>query len=407
MKRITKVTEQTLTGTNLVNWLRLLRDNKYKISWRYLPRALFISLITSLTAPFALYEKLRYRKKIKQTKITKPPVFIIGHWRSGTTFLQTLMIKDQHFAYVSNLQAFMPSVFISGGRFFKHILKRLMPSKRRMDNMRLGVYEPQEEEYALANLTNMSLYHGMVFPQNLREYSKYCSFDGLPEKKVVKWKKVFQQFLQKITYYSNGKQLILKNPSNTFRIRLLLEMYPNAKFIHIYRNPYDVYLSTLKLYNDMFPYFFLQDPYTNQESQEFIIDLYEEMFIKYFAEKDLIPDGNLIEVKYEDFVQNPIQGLQTIYQNLGLENFEESCEHFNNHLESVKGYKKNKHELDEKIIEKISNRWQLTVQKWGYGRVERVAKRVERKGTRLEKRFERKEKRSEQDGSSTHFFLQD
>ncbi|MHA1462766.1 MAG: hypothetical protein ACTSQ0_06845, partial [Candidatus Heimdallarchaeota archaeon] len=63
--------------------------------------------------------------------------------------------------------------------------------------------------------------------------------------------------------------------------------------------------------------------------------------------------------------------------------------------ESVKGYQKNKHELDETIIEEISNRWQLTIQRWGYGRVKRVAKRVERKGTRLEKQSERKEKRSE------------
>ncbi len=365
MQRSTKVTEQTLTGTNIVNWIRLLRENKFKISWRYLPRALFISLVTTLTAPIALYEKLRYRKKIKQTKITKPPVFIIGHWRSGTTFLHTLMIKDQQFAYVSNLIAFMPSIFISGGRFFKHALKRFMPSKRRMDNMKLGIYEPQEEEYALANLSSMSLYHGMVFPQNLREYSKYCSFDGLSEKKVTKWKKIFQRFLQKITYYSNGKQLILKNPSNTFRIKLLLAMYPNAKFIHIFRNPFDVFLSTLKMYEELFPYFFLQEPYTDNEGQEFIIDLYEEMFIKYFAEKDLIPAGNLIEVKYEDFVQNPLHGLQAIYQNLGLEHFDESCACFNDHLESIKGYKINKHKLDETIIEKISNRWQLTVQKWG------------------------------------------
>ena len=396
MQRPTKITEQTLTGTNTVNWIRLLRENKFKISWRYVPRALFISLITALTAPFVVYEKLRYRKRIKQTEIEKPPVFIIGHWRSGTTFLHTLMIKDQKFAYVSNLIAFMPSVFISGGRIFKHILKRLLPSKRRMDNVNLGIYEPQEEEYAMANLSSMSLYHGMAFPQNLREYSRYCSFEGLPKKKLAKWKKIFHRFLQKLTYYSNGKQLILKNPSNTFRIKLLLEMYPNAKFIHIYRNPFDVYLSTQKMYNEMFPYFFLQEPYTDDEGQDFIIDLYEEMFIKYFEEKDLIPEGNLIEIKYEDFIQQPMEGLRSIYQNLNLEHFEESQQNFEAYLESVKGYKKNKHILDEKIEKKISSRWQLTLNRWGYGRVERTAKRLERKGLRIEKRTERKEKNSEQ-----------
>jgi len=115
LKQPIKVTELPISGTNLINWFRLLRDNKFKISLRYLPRAIFVSFVTLLTAPFTVYEKLRYRNKIKQTEITKPPVFIIGHWRSGTTYLHTLLSKDQNFTYVTNMQAFMPSIFISGG----------------------------------------------------------------------------------------------------------------------------------------------------------------------------------------------------------------------------------------------------------------------------------------------------
>jgi len=125
LKQPIKVTELPISGTNLINWFRLLRDNKFKISLRYLPRAIFVSFVALLTAPFAVYEKLRYRNKIKQTEITEPPVFIIGHWRSGTTYLHTLLSKDQNFTYVTNMQAFMPSIFISGGKLFKPILKRI------------------------------------------------------------------------------------------------------------------------------------------------------------------------------------------------------------------------------------------------------------------------------------------
>ncbi len=390
LKQPTKVTELPISGTNLINWFRLLRDNKFKISLRYLPRAIFVSFVALLTAPFAVYEKLRYRNKIKNTEITKPPVFIIGHWRSGTTYLHNLLSKDQNFTYVNNMQAFMPSIFISGGKLFKPILKRILPKKRRMDNMELGVTEPQEEEYAMVNLSNMSLYHGMVFPRNLKYYSKYCSIDNLPPKTVKRWKKVFKRFLQKITLYSGGKQLVLKNPSNTFRVKLLLEMFPNAKFIHLYRNPYDVFPSTLKLYDTMFPYFFMQEPFTEQESTDFIIDLYVEMFIKYFEEKDLIPEGNLIEVKYEDLVDDPMKGLHEIYKNLDLENFDNSRKNFQKHLDSIKNYKKNEHKLDDTIIQRISTKWKLTFDTWGYNRIERASKRIERKGMKIEKRSEKR-----------------
>jgi len=392
LKQPIKVTELPISGTNLINWFRLLRENKFKISLRYLPRALYVSLITFLTAPFALYEKLRYRRKIKQTEIIKPPVFIIGHWRSGTTYLHNLLSKDQNFTYVTNMQAFMPSVFISGSKLFKPFMKRILPKKRRMDNIELDVLEPQEEEYAMANLSNMSLYLGMVFPQSLKKYSRYCSLDGLPEKTVKRWKKVFKRFLQKITFSSGGKQLVLKNPSNTFRVKLLLEMFPNAKFIHIYRNPFDVFPSTLYLYKKMFPYFFLQEPFTNQVREDFIMDLYVEMFIKYFEERKLIHEGNLIEIKYEDFVKNPMKGLHEIYQNLGLENFDNSRKNFLKHLDSTKNYKKNVHELEYSVKLKISKKWKITFERWGYNRIVRGSKRIERKGIKLEKRTEKRRK---------------
>ncbi|MFW9924598.1 MAG: sulfotransferase [Candidatus Thorarchaeota archaeon] len=382
MQRITKITEQTLTGTNISNWFTLLWENKFKIGWRYFPRVLFISLITLLTAPFALYEKIRYGRKIRKTEIQHPPVFIIGHWRSGTTYLHSLMIQDTKFAYVSNMVAFMPSYFISSGGIFKHILKKLLPAKRRMDNITLGLNEPQEEEYAIANLSNLSLYHGMAFPQNFRHYSKYCSMEGLPKKTIQRWKKIFVDFLKKITFFSNGKQLILKNPSNTFRVKLLLELFPNAKFIHIYRNPYEVFLSTWKMYSEMFPYFFLQDPFSEEEGKELILDLYEEMFERYFEEKMFIPKENLIEIKYEDMVDNPIEGLNEIYNKLQLGNFDEIKDNFISYLNTTKNYKRNEHQIDENLKLKINERWHATIEKWGYNRIEKVAKRIERIGSR-------------------------
>ncbi|MCK5183000.1 MAG: sulfotransferase, partial [Candidatus Heimdallarchaeota archaeon] len=116
MQEHRKVTEQTLVGTRFLNWLKLLFENRFRIDFRFLPRAFFITFITWIMIPLVLLERIRFSRKIKRTPITNPPIFIIGHWRSGTTYLQTLLIQDKQFTYVSNLHAFLPWVFLGSGK---------------------------------------------------------------------------------------------------------------------------------------------------------------------------------------------------------------------------------------------------------------------------------------------------
>ena len=110
-------------------------------------------------------------------------------------------------------------------------------------------------------------------------------------------------FIEESDISLKGKQLLLKSPTNTSRIKQLLEIFPDAKIIHIYRNPYSVCLSTRKLYNDIFPLFSLQEPVSPEEAEEVQFQVYEQMYKKYFLEKEYIPEGNLIEIKYEDIVR--------------------------------------------------------------------------------------------------------
>lgn len=366
MKEHRKVTEQTLVGTRFLNWLKLLFENRFRIDFRFLPRAFFITFITWIMIPLVLLERIRFSRKIKRTPITNPPIFIIGHWRSGTTYLQTLLIQDKQFTYVSNLHAFLPWVFLGSGKMLSGFISRLLPEKRRMDNVPLRIHSPQEDEYAMTNITTYSMYHGIAFPRRIHYYSRYLAIDELPIKTVEKWKKAYHTLHKKMTFASNGKQLVLKNPSNTFRIKLLLEMYPNAKFIHIYRNPLEVFPSTLLLYTKMNPYFHLQKPFTMEVRKEFVFTTYNKMFEKFFKEKDLIPKGNLIEIKYEDFIQEPFNILREIYLKLNLSGFDSAEDNFNSYLDTQKNFQKNIHEVDDDLRQEITHRWQMTIDKWGY-----------------------------------------
>src|SRR6478736_5238392 len=59
----------------------------------------YVKLI--LVMPGALLQYIFYSKKIKRTIITKPPIFILGHYRSGTTYLHKLMAYTERFGFIS------------------------------------------------------------------------------------------------------------------------------------------------------------------------------------------------------------------------------------------------------------------------------------------------------------------
>ncbi len=362
--RALKVNEQPLVGSSLRNWLKLLWMNRFRINIRYWPRALFINLIILATLPFRIYERIKYNKKIKETVITQPPIIILGHWRSGTTYLHMLMTRNNNSAYCTNFKVFMPWMFISGEKLFKNAVQKSMPTKRRMDNVYLRVDEPTEEEFGLINFTPYSQYHGVSFPHERNHFRQFCSFEGVSEKIINKWRRIYLYYLKKITFHSGGKRLVLKNPPSTARIRLLLEMFPDAKFIHIHRNPLNVFSSTKLMYNTQFPYFYLQD--VQDDEDEFIIETYTNLYRKFFEDKDLIPQENFIEISYHQLYSAPLETIEDIYRKLGLEGLDEAKPELEAYIATQKTYKPNKHVIDETIKKKLYDRWDFRFKAWGY-----------------------------------------
>ncbi|MEA2071809.1 MAG: sulfotransferase [Asgard group archaeon] len=358
-----KVSEQSLPGSTLSNFFHLMWQNKFNISWKYLPRALFAFFIVLLTTPLRIIDSLVYLVKINKRKISKDPVFIIGHWRSGTTYLHMLFAQDKQFGFASNLHAFMPHVFLSGEGIFRRSIRNVMPKTRRMDNFPLKVDYPSEEEFAIANTTPYSFYNGLPFPKNRKYYAKFITFKNKP-KQSKKWKRAYKRFIKKVSYKFDGKQLVLKNPPNTGRLKILLDLFPNAKFVHIYRNPYKVFPSTKKMYEKMFPYFFLQK--AKVVPTDFILNVYREMYQEYLKQKEFIPEENLVEISYESFLEDPLATMKHIYDSLNVAGFSEAKAAMKAYIDDQKSYKPNKHQLSAEMIQKINNQWGFMIEAFGY-----------------------------------------
>ena len=357
--------EQPLSGSTFTNWIRVLKDNHFKIDWQFIPKAIYVTSMISVMTPFRIYEKILYDKKINEASATNP-LFIIGHFRSGTTFLHYLLGQDPSLGYVSTFETMAPSMIIANEQKFKNIVKNHLPTKRPMDDLEMNANLPYEEEYAIANTSPYSFYHGWYFPRNLKKYfDEYVLFKNVSETKINAWKMKYKYFLKKISYKNNGNMILLKSLVNTARIKLLLDIYPDAKFIHIYRNPLKVYLSTWKLYKKMLPLFAFQH-ISSETLDEYILYCYKELFKKYFNEKHLIPKENLIEFKYEDFIKNPLGMIDKTYQYLDLQEFDKAKPEFIKYIKKHENYQPDKYEMDDSIRSKIYDKWKFAFDKFGY-----------------------------------------
>jgi len=352
-------------GLSFKNWMRLFTTKGLSTFKYYYPRIFLLNLINTFQAPLKITESLKYNKLIKNVKIKTSPIFILGHWRTGTTHIQNLLCQDPQFGYISQLHATFPKSFMNY-KVLRNFLKLYLPETRPMDNMKLGVYSPTEEEMALGNLFPYSFYNGFYLPKNMIEnYNTFIRLKGGSKKIIEQWKEQYLHLLKKATYVFNGKQLILKNPANTARIKILLEMFPDAKFIHIYRNPYVVFQSTVNFYKKAIQPFMLQE-ISDRQLETNILNIYKEMMTDYFKDKDLIPEDNLVEVKFEDLEENPIEELIKIYNKLEIENYDIAKPKFENYLDSIKGYKKNSYQFSPIKISEIEKNWNFTINKWKY-----------------------------------------
>lgn len=360
--------EEIMAGYTWGNIFNLMLENKAHVSPRYIPRFGYALAIVSFTTPFRILQKYKLKKIVSNIKLKHDPVFVMGNYRTGTTYMITTLSKDPNRAFTSNLLAYTFPFYFTLPSLSRKIVVSSLPEKRPMDNVLLSADEPTEEEYCLGSFSKYGYYHGMVFPQAFRKMAKYHSFKGLPDDEK-QWKKDYDYVIRSLTYLADGKQLFLKNPAIAFRIKPVLDLYPNAKFIHTYRNPYTLYASNIHYYKKVLPIYTLQN-YTDEMLKEEILSLYEE-HIKCFEEsKQLIPPKNLVEIRYEDYIADPMPVMKSIYDQFELTGWDKAAVEFQKHFEKQLSYKTNKFKIADEVIETVNNRWDHIRALHGYERLE-------------------------------------
>lgn len=351
-------------GSSLRNWLANLLAYGPP-SWRYIPRVIFVTLVSLIGLPFRMWESWRLRKALKATRLADDPVFIIGHWRGGTTLIHNILCQDPQFGYITTLQALFPRSFMTTP-VFRWFMQWLMPPTRPMDNMALGIDAPQEDELALSNMTRNSLYNGWQFPWRLMDfYRRWVEFEGISREGRDAWWKEYHRLLKRATLHHKGKRLVLKNPPHTARVTELLRRYPNARFVHIYRNPFEVFVSTRHLYRTAVPPFAVQK-YPEAKMDRDLLQIYARMMQRFFAEEAALPPERLFSIRFEEFHQDPMGILSRLYLQLNIPHFQRAAPHFQRYLESQGDYRRNEYPMAQEDIDTVMRHWGFAVRKWGY-----------------------------------------
>ncbi|EGD80818.1 hypothetical protein PTSG_01404 [Salpingoeca rosetta] len=358
-----------MLGVTLGPWLTVLWKYGYAIEWKhYWFRVLFLTFMACLNSTLSFLEWLFFRHRIRSAVINRRPVFILGHPRTGTTHLHNLIsLDDDEFFAPTTLAAGFSAAYLLLHPV-RHLLSGVLSDTRPMDNMALTFDVPQEDELSYTQSTPLlSMYSPLVFMTEEPKFRKYFRMQDVSQDEKKRYTDVMLAFLQKLAVHAQGRRFVLKSPTHTAKVRFLLELFPEAQFIYIHRHPYRVFRSAMNMADKTYWYSYLATP-TNEQVAEFVMHQYEELFDAYMEDRSLIPEGNLVEVSFDELQQQPLQTMERIYTTLQWTGFDDRVKpKLQRYLKSLRGFKKNAFEtLTDTQRQEVNRRWRKSFKAFGY-----------------------------------------
>ena len=353
-----------INGISTGNLLRLVFKHGISCNPKCIGRFLFYLYCSLITSSFSIIERIRYKKILKSMKCPKDPIFIVGHWRSGTTFLHQLMNQSPELTSPSLFQVATPDCFLTGKKFLVPHIRPFLSKKRSVDNVRIGLDEPQEDEYALFRMTTLSPVERLIFPKKSAFFLHKCD-SYLPSKyKKSIWRDALQTFCKKL-YLKSRKRIVLKNPFHSMRIHYLRNIFPNAKFVHIYRNPLKVIPSSLRMWDIVGKQNALIDK-SPSPSMIQIVETYDKMLSKIQNDFSYMKNTHYIEIAYEELESKPIETVKEICKRMNVaftKTYENNINHF---LNKIGPFKKNRYTLTFRQKKYIQDKLVHHMEKYGY-----------------------------------------
>lgn len=352
-------------GMGFGTWMKLAAHNRFAISPSRWPIAVSIGISTALNSFAGVFEQLMLSHLVRRTKLSEPPLFVLGHWRSGTTLLHELLVLDPRHAFPNTYQCFEPQHFLWTEWFVPLMTQWSLPDKRPMDDMPAGWARPQEDEFALVNLGQPSPYLAWAFPNHGPVGDDYLDLQTLSESQREQWKQTWHRFIQKLALKNTGR-IVLKSPTHTARVKTILEVFPDAKFVHIVRDPLALFPSTVRLWRSLSDVQGMQTLGDADWIEGHVLDTFVRMYERFEQDRELIPAGRLYDVRYESLVANPVEQMREVYRQLDLGDFSRVEGAIAQYKLKARNYRTNDYALPPEVADRVRRRWAPYFQRYGY-----------------------------------------
>ena len=262
----------------------------------------------------------------------KAPVFVIGHARSGTTLAHRLMCADPQFSAFKYWELRLPALL---EKKFVHLLawldahvlgrrlaRRLEAWEQRefgpMQHIhKMGLNEPEEDDLVLYDSCASGFW---VTKLPFMGDVDFFHIDQRPPAERRRLMGFYRDCVRR-QLYINGKDRVhlSKNPAWCGRIESILEVFPDARFVVLYRNPYETIPSLLKLLSVSWKHQGNIDADKIRESIRTMISLSYETYLYPLQALARHPQTPQAVVDYRELVAEPMRAVEKIYDALGLE----------------------------------------------------------------------------------------
>ena len=321
-----------------------------RVSWRRWPQALALGLSGVAVQPLAWLQSLLYSRALRQVELPSDPVIVIGHWRSGTTYLHQLMAADPQVATARNALTVAPQVALLLKPLLVPLLRRWMTATRPIDAVPWGPMDPQEDEIGLARLsfdTNMA---GVAFPQEYPFHFRRCVLSSTPG-----FRRQFLRFCRLTLLHegSDKSHWLIKNSAHTARVPLLLELFPKARFVLLQRDPVDSIRSLVQVKQNLADLVGLQHAPDAVRQVEETVLAHHLLMDAFEAARTLIPAGQLVEVSYDALLEEPLTSVERIYSTLSIPGWQQAKPWIAARVEQAKHYRARPVQLEPKAEQRL------------------------------------------------------
>jgi hypothetical protein len=346
-------------------WLPLVAKHRARASFTKLGLMTTVTVAAGFNSLAGAISSARFGRRLRAPVATPAPLFIVGHWRSGTTLLHELLMLDDRFCCPNTYQCFAPGHFLLTESILKNSIGWMIPDKRPMDDVAAGWDRPQEDEFALMNMGAPSPYRRMAFPSSSPDVPEALDLASLPPAERERWRATLRRFLAMLAV-ADPRRPVLKSPPHTARVGVLAEMYPEARFLHVVRDPFVVFASSMRLWRSLHEVQSLQVE-TGRSLEPYVFAAFEEMYAAFERDRPKLSPGRLHELRYEDLVADPVGRLAEAYERLGIGDFDRVRPCLEEQARSMKRYRTNTYAHDPRIVAEISRRWRPFLDRYGYG----------------------------------------